>query len=164
VPRDALVFFTDRDLGTRFPEIVAAGGLEVKRHRDHFPPDCPDEIWLETVGKEKWIAVTRNARIRYKPNELAAVTRHRVRLLVVIGKVPFPQLAKHFVATAPRIIDFVEHHQAPLDCEGLSAAPLGAGEKCKCDWKRCDLVSEAFPKSFLHRIGDLGGLQAIRRC
>jgi hypothetical protein len=68
---------------------------------------------LETVGKEKWIAVSHDVRIRYKPNELAAVVRHRVRLLVVIGKAPFPLLAKHFVATAPRIIDFVEHHQAP---------------------------------------------------
>jgi len=113
VPRDALVFFTDRDLGARFPEILAAAGLEVRRHRDHFPPDCPDEVWLEKVGKAEWIAVSHDARIRYKPNELAAVIRHRVRLLVVIGKAPFPQLAQHFVATAPKIIDFVEQHRAP---------------------------------------------------
>jgi hypothetical protein len=112
-PREPLVFFTDRDLGTRFPEILAAAGLEVRRHRDHFPPDCPDEVWLETVGNEGWIAVSHDTRIRYKPNELAAVVRHRVRLLVVIGKAPFPQLAKHFVATAPRIEEFVAEHAAP---------------------------------------------------
>ena len=112
-PREALVFFTDRDLGTRFPEILTASGLEVRRHRDHFPPDCPDEVWLEAVGREQWIAVSHDARIRYKPNELAAVVRHRVRLLVVIGKAPFPQLAKHFVATAPKIAEFVMQHSAP---------------------------------------------------
>jgi hypothetical protein len=30
-----LVFFTDRDLGTTFPEILKSGGLAVERHRDH---------------------------------------------------------------------------------------------------------------------------------
>lgn len=32
------VFFTDRDLGEQFPEILAAAGLNVERHADHFPP------------------------------------------------------------------------------------------------------------------------------
>lgn len=112
-PREKLVFFTDRDLGTRFPEILSASGLEVRRHRDHFRPDCPDEEWLETVGKNGWIAISHDTRIRYKPNELAAVVRHNVRLLVVIGKAPYPQLAKHFVATTARINEFAEQHSRP---------------------------------------------------
>jgi hypothetical protein len=112
-PRESHVFFTDRDLGTRFPDILAAAGLEVRRHRNHFAHDCPDEDWLETVGKEGWIAVSHDTRIRYKPNELAAVVQHNVRLLVVIGKAPFPQLAKHFVSTKPRIDHFVAEHAAP---------------------------------------------------
>jgi hypothetical protein len=112
-PRESLIFFTDRDLGTRFPAILTEAGLTVHRHQDHFPPDCPDEEWLEKVGREGWVAVTHDTRIRYKPNELAAVVRHRVRLLVVIGKAPFPQLARHFVATMPMINDFLERHPAP---------------------------------------------------
>jgi hypothetical protein len=112
-PRDDLVFFTDRDLGIQFPEILAAAGLTVRRHRDLFPPDCPDDAWLAAVAKEGWIAVSHDTRIRYKPNELAAVVRHDARLLVVIGKAPYPQLARHFVATAPRIAAFVAAHQAP---------------------------------------------------
>lgn len=99
VLRDSLVIFTDRDLGTRFPAILAEAGLTVNRHSDLFPPDCPDEVWLEDVGKKGWIAVTHDSRIRYKPNELAAVIRHRVRLLVVVGKAPFPELAKNFALT-----------------------------------------------------------------
>ena len=112
-PRDALLFFTDRDLGARFPDILLAAGLEVRRHRELFPPDCPDEVWLEAVGGKGWIAVSHDTRIRYKPNELAAVVRHRVRLLVIIGKAPYPQLAMHFVATAPRVAEFVAQHAAP---------------------------------------------------
>lgn len=82
------VFFTDRDLGKRFPEVLHAAGLAVERHADHFAPDCPDEVWLEAVGRKGWIAVTHDRRIRYKPNELAAVVQHRVALLVVIGDAP----------------------------------------------------------------------------
>jgi hypothetical protein len=49
------VFFTDRDLGKRFPEILSAAGLLVEPHSDHFQPSTPDEEWLETVGRRGWI-------------------------------------------------------------------------------------------------------------
>ncbi|MGH8513862.1 MAG: hypothetical protein ACREV8_07950 [Gammaproteobacteria bacterium] len=109
-----LVFFTDRDFGTRFPEILASVGLKVERHRDHFPHDCADEDWLRIIGRRGWVAVSHDRRIRYKPNELAAVVRHRVRLLVVVGKAPFSQLARHFVTTVPRITKFLAKHTPPL--------------------------------------------------
>jgi hypothetical protein len=78
-------FFTDRDLGTQFPGILRSAGLTVERHSDHFPPNASDEAWLAKVGAERWTAVTHDGRIRYKPNELAAVVRHKVGLLVVVG-------------------------------------------------------------------------------
>ncbi len=108
------VFFTDRDLGKRFPEILAAGGLRVERHADHFTHDCPDPVWLEEIGRKGWVAVTHDGRIRYKPNELAAVERHRVSLLVMIGHAPYPELARAFVATKDRILDFVARHAPPF--------------------------------------------------
>jgi hypothetical protein len=108
------VFFTDRDLGKRFPEILASAGLSVKRHDDLFPPDCPDERWLAHIGAAGWIAITHNARIRYVPNELEAVVRHRVSLLVVVGKTPLKELAENFVATIPRITQFLARHKPPV--------------------------------------------------
>ena len=62
------VFFTDRDLGKRFPAILRDAGLTVERHADHFAHDCPDETWLEVVGKRGWAAITHDGRIRYKPS------------------------------------------------------------------------------------------------
>jgi hypothetical protein len=108
------VFFTDRDLGKRFPEILSASGLRVERHADHFAHDCPDETWLKEIGQRGWIAITHDRRIRYKPNELAAVIQHHVALLVMIGQVPYPQLAHSFVATQGRILEFLERHNPPL--------------------------------------------------
>ena len=58
--------------------------------------------------------ITHNQRIRYTPNELAAVVRHRVALLVMIGHAPFPELAHNFVKTLPRIEAFVEARKPPF--------------------------------------------------
>jgi len=110
----SLVFFTDRDLGKRFPQILVDAGLTVERHHDLFPPDCPDETWLQYVGENRRVAITHDGRIRYKPNELGAVRRHRVALLVVVGRAPFPQLAENFVATMPKIAAFLAHREAPF--------------------------------------------------
>lgn len=119
----SVVFFTDRDLGNGFPDILAASGLAVERHRTHFPHDCPDEVWLGTVGANGWVAITHDARIRYKPNELAAVVRHRVALLVVVGKAPFADLARNFVATAPNILKFLAHQKPPVIAKVYRPSP-----------------------------------------
>jgi hypothetical protein len=117
------VFFTDRDLGTRFPEILKGAGLSVERHADHFLPDCPDEDWLAEVGKRQWVALTHNLRIRYTPNELAAVIRHQVCLLVIVGKATYPDLAASFVATRGRIEAFLEGTAAPVIAKVYRATP-----------------------------------------
>lgn len=119
----APVFFTDRDLGKKFPAILCEGGLTVERHADHFAADCPDEDWLRQVGRKGWIAVTHDQRIRYKPNERAAVMDSKVALPVVIGQAPYPELAQAFVATYPRIESFIQRHEAPYIAEVYRPPP-----------------------------------------
>jgi hypothetical protein len=123
-----LVFFTDRDLGTTFPEILKSAGFVVERHRDHFRPDCSDEEWLAEVGRRDWVALTHNLRIRYTPNELAAVIRNRVKLLVIVGKAPFPVLAASFVATRERIVAFLDIASAPVIGKVYRATPAELAE------------------------------------
>ena len=108
------VFFTDRDLGRHFPEVLSAAGLTVERHDDHFAPDTADEDWLAEVGQREWVALTHDRRIRHKPNELAAVTRHRVSLLVLVGAAPYPELAQAFVTTLPRVETFLARNTPPF--------------------------------------------------
>lgn len=123
------VYFTDRDLGKRFPDILTATGLTVERHHALFPPDGSDEQWLEHCGRNGRIAITHNERIRYTPNELAAVVQHRVALLVVVGKAPLAILAQNFVDTLPRIEEFVDHHEPPYIAKVYRPATLGKGAK-----------------------------------
>ena len=79
------VYFTDRDLGKRFAEILRSAGLTVERHADHFVHDAADEVWLEEIGKRGWIVLTHDRRIRYKPNELNAVMQNAVAMLAIVG-------------------------------------------------------------------------------
>lgn len=119
----SFVYFTDRDLGKRFPEILRAAGLTVERHADHFTHDASDETWLETVGKRGWIALTHDRRIRYKPNELGAVMQHGVALLVIVGKAPFPDLAQAFVNSLPVVEAFLNRHKAPFIAKVYRPSP-----------------------------------------
>jgi hypothetical protein len=117
------IFFTDRDLGKQFPAILSSAGLAVERHRDLFAPDGSDEQWLEYCGKNQRIAISHNLRIRYTPNELAAVVRHGVALLIVIGDARLADLASNFVLSMQRIDAFVAKHQPPYIAKVYRALP-----------------------------------------
>lgn len=110
----SIVFFTDRDLGLEFSKILADAGLTVERHVDHFAHDCADEEWLRSIGQRGWVALTHNYRIRYAPNELRAVIRHGVALLVIVGQAPYPDLAHSFVRTLPRVSRFLAKQRPPF--------------------------------------------------
>lgn len=117
------VFFTDRNLGKQFPAILVAAGLTVERHHDLFAPAGSDEEWLEYCGTKGRIAVTHDQRIRHKVNEREAVILHKVALLIVIGKAPYPALAHAFVASLPKIEQFLGTHSAPFIAKVYRPAP-----------------------------------------
>jgi hypothetical protein len=117
------VFFTDRDLGKQFGTILTSAGLTVERHADHFAHDAPDEVWLREVGRRGWIALTHDSRIRYKTTERDAVIEHGVALLVVVGKIPFAELAKAFLATMPRIEHFLASNKPPFIAKVYRPSP-----------------------------------------
>jgi hypothetical protein len=108
------VFFTDRDLGKQFPNLLLQAGLTVEKHADHFADIAKDEEWLTEVGRRGWYAITHDQRIRYKPNEKAAVMQAGVGLLVLIGTAPFVELARNFIVTLPKIEQFINEHTRPF--------------------------------------------------
>jgi hypothetical protein len=70
--------------------------------------------WLAAAARRGWIVLTHNQRIRYTPNELAAVIRHGVSLLVIVGRAPYPELAPSFVKSLPRVERFLNRYQPPF--------------------------------------------------
>ena len=80
------IFFSDRDLGRQFPTGLRVAGVAIERHDDHFGPETPDEEWIGEVGRRQWVAITRDARIRYSPLALSVLRESKVRLFVMVGK------------------------------------------------------------------------------
>ncbi len=119
----SFIFFTDRDLGRQFPDILRSAGLVVERHDDHFGPTTPDEEWITRVAAEGWIAISHNERIRYTPNERDAVLRGGLGLLLVVGKAPFPELAANFVRSYHRITAFLDRYRPPFIAKVYRASP-----------------------------------------
>lgn len=117
------VYFTDRDLGKQFPRILSEAGIPVERHGDLFQPGGSDEEWLEHCGTKGRIAVSHNSRIRYVPNELAAVKRFKVPLLILVGQATSAELAHSFVRTLPRIEAFLDGRSPPFIGKVYRATP-----------------------------------------
>ena len=117
------VFFTDRDLGKQFPAILADAGLVVERHIDLFAPDGSDEQWLEHCGAHGHVALSHNRRIRHVPNELAAVVRFKVPLIILVGQATTAELARNFVQSVHRVEAFLAAHTPPLIAKVYRPAP-----------------------------------------
>ena len=76
--------FLDRSLGRRqVPELLRAAGLRLRTLAEVYgiPADetIPDVDWLTRAGREGWVVLMKDDRIRYRPTERAAVIDHRVR-------------------------------------------------------------------------------------
>jgi hypothetical protein len=117
------VYFTDRDLGKQFPRILADAGVAVERHADLFQPEGSDEQWLEHCGTSGRVAISHNSRIRYVPNELEAVKRFKVPLLIVVGQVTTAELAHNFVRTLKQIEGLLDHRSPPFIAKVYRATP-----------------------------------------
>lgn len=78
-PPDTPILFIDRCAWSlRLGEALTALGAPFIAYHEKFAPNAPDEEWLEVVGREGWIALTRDKNIRRKTNEIDAYRRHNV--------------------------------------------------------------------------------------
>ena len=100
-PPDTPVFFVDRSLGGRIvPEALLSAGVEVIAHDQRFSPDTSDEEWLAVAGAEGWIVLTRDRRIRYRPNEKAALQKSGALVFVMTASALTGQAAADLLVRA----------------------------------------------------------------
>jgi|HubBroStandDraft_1064217.scaffolds.fasta_scaffold00671_21 hypothetical protein len=109
-----LVFFTDRDLGRQFPAALRQAGLQIEQHDDHFGPETLDEEWIGEIGRRGWVAVTRDARIRYSPLALSVLMEFGTQLFVLVGKLTTAEAAETFLKWRERIAETVAGERGPF--------------------------------------------------
>ncbi len=104
-PTQQPVLFIDRDTWSHALDAALRGaGIPFERHRDHFANNTEDVDWIAEVGRRGWVAVTRDQRIRHRPNELAAVRAAGLHLFALTsGNLSAAQTAQVLLAAWPAI-------------------------------------------------------------
>jgi len=85
-------FFLDRNLA---PRLVAGmlrdAGWNVRTHIEVYgdrDQEVRDVEWVELCGRESWVVLTMDRRIRYRRAEIAAIRRHGVKAFVLASGNP----------------------------------------------------------------------------
>ena len=77
------MIFIDRSI----PRSVADGLKRIRDDviwlEDRFTSDAPDAQWLAEAGREGWLVITRDKRIRHRPAEMEAIREHGVGCFVL---------------------------------------------------------------------------------
>lgn len=110
------VFFLDRNLGSSVIETaLRQAHIKVEVHDDHFAQNALDEEWLTFVGRHGWVVLTKDEKIRYRPNEIRALMQAGVPTFVVIAKNrTLPTVANIIVRALPAIARFLEKYTPPF--------------------------------------------------
>ena len=105
--------FCDRSLGRRkVPNRLRDVHPDVIAHDDVFPPDADDEVWLREAGRQRWIALMKDDRIRYRPGEARMVIEAAVACFCLHPSKDMTgeEMAETLVRALPAILRYVEHH------------------------------------------------------
>jgi len=115
-PNSPAVFFIDRSLGKRIiAEKLREAGVIVEIHDDHFRQDALDQHWLAEVGQRGWIVLTKDDRIRYRPAELDAYLRNKVRVFIFgSGEMKAQEMADAVAKAMPKILRLVKRTSPPF--------------------------------------------------
>ncbi|MBK9522887.1 MAG: hypothetical protein IPO13_14970 [Rhodocyclaceae bacterium] len=67
------------------PDALRLAGAKVICHQDQFAPSAPDDEWLNVAGRNGWVVITKDKRIRSRESEKAAIVESGVLAFMVIS-------------------------------------------------------------------------------
>src|SRR5437763_10903562 len=96
--------------------ILRGADLKVEVHDEHLAQDASDPEWLAFAGKNNWIVITRDERIRYRVAEKQAIRRAKVRAFVLAaqGNLRAEMLAENLLKALPKIRKFAQKQKPPF--------------------------------------------------
>jgi hypothetical protein len=100
--------FIDRSWRIKVPRLLRAEGLRLVTLAEHYgvpaDEDVDDATWLTLVGQRDWVALMKDAEIRRRPAEKAALITHRVKAFCLSGgNLPADEMAQRFIRSLPAI-------------------------------------------------------------
>lgn len=104
------MFLVDRNLGRRkLPDALRTLGFEVLTLADvygeHRAQETSDQEWIERAGKENWVVLTKDDRIRYRRVEREAFVAANLRVLCLTNaNLRGDEQIERFVGNIDRIV------------------------------------------------------------
>ena len=102
-----LDFYVDLSLGRTVVEILRAHGLDVRAEFEVFgrhPEGVSDVEWLERAGRDGWIVLSKDKRLRHDRDQQAMMVEHNVKAFVLTsGNLKAPEQATRFLENIKRI-------------------------------------------------------------
>jgi hypothetical protein len=103
------VFYLDESIYSRvLVSAMQVAGANVRRVGLDVPFGSTDDVWLRVVGKNHWIALMRDQRIRRRRLEIEALTAHRVAAFAFTGGQETAQRTAQTIC--PLLIKFANMH------------------------------------------------------
>lgn len=95
--------------------MLRKAGERVVLHDDHFLPTTKDEEWLEQVGKNGWIVLTKDKRIKKRSHEYQILYAFHVAAFIFSsGNATGSQVAQAFKKALPAIKRTLKKHPKPF--------------------------------------------------
>jgi hypothetical protein len=86
------------------PEALRLAGEQIIAFNERFSSGTRDQAWLPEVGRNGWILLTKDSRIRYRRNEMQALLASKTRSFVLVSSnLPGSEIAQIFVKALPRM-------------------------------------------------------------
>ena len=80
------VIFVDGSMPRSVADELKAIGKDAIAKIELFPDGTKDPVWLQKVGENGWLAITRDVNIRFRPGEKQAIIDHRVGCFIFTYK------------------------------------------------------------------------------
>lgn len=86
------------------PDALRACGANVELKTDHFAPDTKDTDWLPVVGRNGWVILTKDKRLRHNHLEVVSLLRAgTASFILTSGNFSGQEMADAFVRAMPHM-------------------------------------------------------------
>jgi len=97
------------------PEALRLAEEHVIAFHERFSSGTKDQVWLPEVGRNGWILLTKDSRIRYRQNEMQALLSSKTRSFVLVSSnLPGSEIAQIFVKALPRMKRLCQRQRPPF--------------------------------------------------
>jgi hypothetical protein len=126
VPPPSTTFYVDESIFSHaLVDALTAASVAFERVGIAVPFGASDEDWLEVVGRNGWVALSRDQRIRYRTLERQALIRHGAATFTFTGgQATGEQTAQRVVELLPRMRLIALGEQRPFIYTFGLAGPL----------------------------------------